>query len=124
MSNPEDTNQIKSSETIQEALSVPGQTVNDYEFDVSVITRFNREDYRKTKQCLEKLKPVIHLIKQASYATLSFGWTSAFQYSIFETEILWEIVPILMVLKKIALTPIENTSLWIVLTRRIINMKY
>ena len=34
-----------------------------------------------------------------------------------------EIVPILMVLKKMTTTPRENTSLWIVMTRRLVNMQ-
>lgn len=35
------------------------KTVNDREFDVSLIIKFNKNDYRKTKICRECLKPVL-----------------------------------------------------------------
>lgn len=54
---------------------------------------------------------------------LSFGWAATFKLSIFQREVLSEIVPILMVLKKMALTHISNTSLRLVLARRLVSMK-
>ena len=54
---------------------------------------------------------------------IEFGWVTNFKDTIFENEILWVLVPILMALKKISVTPIEDTSLWLVLARRLVNMK-
>ena len=105
------------------ADAVAIKTINDYEFDVRLITRFNKLDYKKTKVCRDSLKPVVASLAQGQCSSIEFGWSSSFKYSIFEEEVMEEIVPILMALKKIALTPIENTSLWIVLARRLVNMK-
>ena len=92
-------------------------------FNVRLITRFNKVDYKKTKVCRDSLKPVTATLSQGRLHSIEFGWSSSFKCSIFEEEVMDEIVPILMALKKIAMTPIENTSLWIVLARRLVNMK-
>ena len=39
------------------------KTVNDREFDVSLIHKFNKNDYKKTKICRESLKPVLKALE-------------------------------------------------------------
>ena len=39
------------------------KTVNDREFDVSLIHKFNKNDYKKTKICRESLKPIIKALE-------------------------------------------------------------
>ena len=39
------------------------KTVNDREFDVSLINKFNKNDYKKTKICRESLKPIIKALE-------------------------------------------------------------
>lgn len=99
------------------------RTINDYEFDVNLITRFNKTDSRKTKYCRECIRAVISVLMEGDCTKLGFAWVTNFKFSIFQKDVLDEIVPILMVLKKIAMTPRENTSLWIVMARRFVNMK-
>lgn len=54
-------------QTVAAAQSGPGskiimKTVNDTLFDVSLIKKFNRNDYRKTKVCRESIKPAVHQV--------------------------------------------------------------
>ena len=99
------------------------QTMNDREFNTRLISRYNRNDYRRSKACLESLGPVLVTLASNKCIEISFGWAATFKNSIFQHEILSELVPILMVLKKMALTPISNTSLRLVLARKIATMK-
>jgi len=39
------------------------RTVNDKQFDVALITEFDKNDYKKTKMCLQYLKPVVWRIE-------------------------------------------------------------
>jgi len=39
------------------------KTVNDKQFDVSLVTKFSKNDFRKTKACLDSLKPVIQKLQ-------------------------------------------------------------
>ena len=99
------------------------KTVNDRQFDTSLIIKFNRNDYKKTKMCRESLKPVLLALEQNDLVNFSFNWTACFKYSIFQDELQNEIVPIILVLRKFARTNIGNRSLRIVLARRLVNFK-
>jgi len=59
------------------------KTINDYEFDVRLITKFNKRDYKKTKLCRESLKSVIEALGEGPCFALDFGWSNSFRYSIF-----------------------------------------
>ena len=59
------------------------KTVNDREFDVMLISKFNRNDYKKTKICREKIKPVIAALEANDMVNFEFDWTASFKYSIF-----------------------------------------
>ena len=99
------------------------KTVNDRQFDVSLITKYNKNDYRKTKICRESLKPVISQIKRSDIVNFEFGWTAVFKFSIFDEDLQYEIVPIILVLRKFARTNRGNRSLRSVLARKLINLK-
>ena len=99
------------------------KTVNDREFDVMLISKFNRNDYKKTKICREKIKPVIAALEANDMVNFEFDWTASFKYSIFQEELENEIVPIIMVVKKFARTNVGNRSLRAVLARRLVNFK-
>ena len=99
------------------------KTVNDRQFDTSLIIKFNKNDYKKTKMCRESLKPVLLALEQNDLVNFSFNWTACFKYSIFQDELQNEIVPIILVLRKFARTNIGNRSLRIVLARRLVNFK-
>jgi len=59
------------------------KTVNDREFDVNLISRFNKNDYKKTKICRESLKSVISALESNDLVNFDFDWTQCFKYSIF-----------------------------------------
>ena len=99
------------------------KTVNDREFDVSLINKFNKTDYKKTKVCRESLKPVIKALEQSDLVNFDFDWTAAFKYSVFQEDLQNEIVPIILVLKKFARSNIGNRSLRSVLARKLVNYK-
>lgn len=99
------------------------KTVNDREFDVMLISKFNRNDYKKTKICREKIKPAIAALETNDMVNFEFDWTASFKYSIFQEELEDEIVPIIMVVKKFARTNVGNRSLRAVLARRLVNFK-
>ena len=39
------------------------KTVNDRQFDVMLILKFNKNDYKKTKVCREAIKPAIKALE-------------------------------------------------------------
>ena len=99
------------------------QTLNDREFNSRLITRYSRNDFRRSKACLASLGPTLVTLASNKCIELSFGWVAAFKDSVFQHEVLRELVPILMVLKKMALTTITNTSLRLVLSRKLVTFK-
>ena len=50
------------------------KTVNDREFDISLIIKFNRNDYKKTKICRESLKPILRALEQSDLVNFDFDW--------------------------------------------------
>ena len=99
------------------------KTVNDYEFEVKLVKKFNLNDYKKTKKCVECLKPVLKTLADKKLANFDFGWLTRFELSIFAAEIFDELVPLLVVLKKFASTDAANWSLRAVLCRKMVNLK-
>ena len=99
------------------------KTVNDREFDVNLIQKFNRNDYKKTKICRESLRPVLKALEVNDLVNFDFEWTQCFKYSIFQDDLNNEILPIIIVLKKFCRTNIGNRSLRAVLARKIVNLK-
>ena len=99
------------------------KTVNDREFDVSLINKFNKNDYKKTKVCRESLKPIIKALEQNDLVNFDFDWTACFKYSVFQEELQNEIVPIILVLRKFARSNAGNRSLRSVLARKLVNFK-
>jgi len=59
------------------------KTINDYEFDTKLITRFNLHDYRRTKQCRESIRAVTSVLLGGDCNLLAFGWVTKFKLSIF-----------------------------------------
>ena len=99
------------------------KTVNDAEFDVSKIQKYNKNDSKKIKICRESLNPVLQALEQNDLVNFSFDWAVTFNDSIFQEAIQNEIIPIILVLKKFARTNIGNCSLRSVLARKLVNIK-
>lgn len=99
------------------------KTINDIKFDLSLIVKFNKNDYKKTKNCRDCLRPVLKALEEDELGDLDFRWASHFKYSIFWDQIQCEIVPILSVLKKLVQTDVRNRSLRVVLARKLVNLK-
>jgi hypothetical protein len=51
------------------------RTVNDKQFDVNLITKFDKKDYRKTKKILDELKLVLLKLSQNDLGSFEFNWT-------------------------------------------------
>ena len=99
------------------------KTVNDAEFDVSKILKYNKNDSKMIKICRESLKPVLEALEQNDLVNFSFDWAATFNDSIFQEVIQNEILPVILVLKKFARTNIGNCSLRSVLARKLVNIK-
>ena len=52
------------------------QTLNDREFNSRLITRYNRNDYRRSKACLTSLAPILTTLSNNKCIELSFGWVA------------------------------------------------
>ena len=59
------------------------KTVNDKLFDVTLISKFNKNDYKKTKLCRDKLKLPLEKVSNSDLVNFDFNWTAAFKFSIF-----------------------------------------
>ena len=97
--------------------------MNDTVFDVSLIQKFNKNDYQKTRVCRESIKPALQKIEESDLVNFSFAWANCFKYSIFHEHLENEIIPIILVLKKFARTNYGNRSLRAVLARKFVNFK-
>ena len=112
----------KETQTVRKPFLIM-KTVNDAEFDVSKIQKYNKNDSKMIKICRESLKPVLQALEQNDLVNFSFDWAVTFNDSIFQEAIQNEILPIILVLKKFARTNIGNCSLRSVLARKLVNIK-
>ena len=56
-------NDVKSAEASDVVMPLIMKTVNDRQFDVSLILKFNKNDYKKTKVCREGIKPALKALE-------------------------------------------------------------
>ena len=85
--------------------------------------KLNRGDRKILKKQMKSLSDLLILIKLNEYGLIDFEWVKLFEASLFNEKKYANIIPILRVLRRLALTDHNNSSLRTVCTKKLYEIK-